>query len=93
MSLAVLLHVTESCSCISFSQWSIKLHSGSSESLLQYKANLTSIAAPLEKLTEHSEVFWVVQGVYQRWTFIKCEEHLKERKDCLIIVSLAFPCV
>lgn len=48
-----------------FSQWSIKLHSGSSESLLQYKANLTSIAAPLEKLTEHSEVFWVVQGVYQ----------------------------
>ncbi|KAF5901224.1 N-acetylneuraminate 9-O-acetyltransferase, partial [Clarias magur] len=42
--------------------WSIKLHSGSSESLLQYKANLTSIAAPLEKLTEHSEIFWVVQG-------------------------------
>ncbi|XP_053469423.1 N-acetylneuraminate 9-O-acetyltransferase isoform X3 [Ictalurus furcatus] len=47
--------------------WSIKLHSGSSESLLQYKANLTSLAAPLEKLTEHSEVFWVVQGpVYEK---------------------------
>ncbi|KAM9494080.1 N-acetylneuraminate (7)9-O-acetyltransferase [Clarias gariepinus] len=47
--------------------WSIKLHSGSSESLLQYKANLTSIAAPLEKLTEHSEIFWIVQGpVYEK---------------------------
>ncbi|XP_076864917.1 N-acetylneuraminate (7)9-O-acetyltransferase [Brachyhypopomus gauderio] len=41
--------------------WSIKLHSGSSETLLQYKANLTSIAAPLEKLTEHSDVYWVLQ--------------------------------
>ncbi|KAL7830400.1 hypothetical protein SRHO_G00315270 [Serrasalmus rhombeus] len=46
--------------------WSIKLHSGSSETLLQYKANLTSIAAPLEKLTEHSEVYWVLQDpVYE----------------------------
>ncbi|KAG9279797.1 N-acetylneuraminate 9-O-acetyltransferase [Astyanax mexicanus] len=46
--------------------WSIKLHSGSSETLLQYKANLTSIAGPLEKLTEHSEVYWVLQDpVYE----------------------------
>uniref|UniRef100_A0A4W4HBE4 N-acetylneuraminate (7)9-O-acetyltransferase n=1 Tax=Electrophorus electricus TaxID=8005 RepID=A0A4W4HBE4_ELEEL len=41
--------------------WSIKLHSGSSETLLQYKANLTSIAAPLEKLSEHNDVYWVLQ--------------------------------
>ncbi|KAI4878598.1 hypothetical protein NFI96_029293, partial [Prochilodus magdalenae] len=46
--------------------WSIKLHSGSSQTLLQYKANITSIAAPLEKLSEHSEVYWVLQDpVYE----------------------------
>ncbi|KAM9839018.1 N-acetylneuraminate (7)9-O-acetyltransferase [Aulostomus maculatus] len=41
--------------------WSIKLHSGSSETLQQYKVNLTAIAAPLEKLADHGEVYWVLQ--------------------------------
>ncbi|XP_031178947.2 N-acetylneuraminate 9-O-acetyltransferase [Sander lucioperca] len=41
--------------------WSIKLHSGSSETLQQYKANLTAIAVHLEKLADHGEVYWVLQ--------------------------------
>ncbi|XP_054461397.1 N-acetylneuraminate 9-O-acetyltransferase isoform X3 [Anoplopoma fimbria] len=41
--------------------WSIKLHSGSSETLEQYKANLTAIAVHLEKLADHGEVYWVLQ--------------------------------
>uniref|UniRef100_A0A8C2ZNT1 CAS1 domain containing 1 n=1 Tax=Cyclopterus lumpus TaxID=8103 RepID=A0A8C2ZNT1_CYCLU len=41
--------------------WSIKLHSGSSETLQQYKVNLTAIAVHLEKLADHGEVYWVVQ--------------------------------
>ncbi|KAL2080022.1 hypothetical protein ACEWY4_023815 [Coilia grayii] len=42
--------------------WSIKLHSGSSETVLQYKANITAIAPLLETLAEDSEVYWVLQG-------------------------------
>ncbi|XP_068567168.1 N-acetylneuraminate 9-O-acetyltransferase [Cebidichthys violaceus] len=41
--------------------WSIKLRSGSSETLQQYKVNLTAIAAHLEKLADHAEVYWVLQ--------------------------------
>ncbi|XP_031709994.1 N-acetylneuraminate (7)9-O-acetyltransferase [Anarrhichthys ocellatus] len=41
--------------------WSIKLHSGSSETLQQYKVNLTAIAAHLEKLADHAEVYWALQ--------------------------------
>ncbi|KAF1381493.1 hypothetical protein PFLUV_G00154550 [Perca fluviatilis] len=41
--------------------WSIKLHSGNSETLQQYKANLTAIAVHLEKLADHGEVYWVLQ--------------------------------
>ncbi|XP_042362281.1 N-acetylneuraminate 9-O-acetyltransferase [Plectropomus leopardus] len=41
--------------------WSIKLHSGSSETLQQYKLNLTAIAVHLEKLADHAEVYWVLQ--------------------------------
>ncbi|MED6257468.1 N-acetylneuraminate 9-O-acetyltransferase [Ataeniobius toweri] len=41
--------------------WSIKLHSGSSEALQQYKVNLTSIAVHLDRLAEHAEVYWVLQ--------------------------------
>ncbi|XP_042290752.1 N-acetylneuraminate 9-O-acetyltransferase [Thunnus maccoyii] len=41
--------------------WSIKLHSGSSEALQQYKVNLTAIAVPLERLADHGEVYWVLQ--------------------------------
>ncbi|XP_061598663.1 N-acetylneuraminate 9-O-acetyltransferase [Cololabis saira] len=41
--------------------WSIKLHSGSSDTLQQYKSNLTAIAVPLERLAEHGEVYWVLQ--------------------------------
>lgn len=48
-----------------FPQWSIKLHSGSSETLQQYKVNLTAIAAHLEKLADHGEVYWVLQGKLQ----------------------------
>lgn len=44
------------------SQWSIKLHSGNSETLKQYKANLTAIAVHLDKLAEHAEIYWVLQG-------------------------------
>lgn len=46
-----------------FTQWSIKLHSGSAEALQQYKVNLTAIVAHLEKLAEHGEVYWLLQGV------------------------------
>ncbi|KAL6099945.1 casd1 [Pungitius sinensis] len=41
--------------------WSIKFHSGSSETLDQYKVNLTAIAVHLEKLADHAEVYWVLQ--------------------------------
>ncbi|KAG7458185.1 hypothetical protein MATL_G00235460 [Megalops atlanticus] len=41
--------------------WSIKLHGGSAESLLQYKSNLTAIVRFLEKLAEDSDVYWVLQ--------------------------------
>uniref|UniRef100_A0A671TQN8 N-acetylneuraminate (7)9-O-acetyltransferase n=1 Tax=Sparus aurata TaxID=8175 RepID=A0A671TQN8_SPAAU len=41
--------------------WSIKLHSGSSEALQQYKVNLTAIAVHLERLADHGEVYWVLQ--------------------------------
>ncbi|KAM6959218.1 LOW QUALITY PROTEIN: N-acetylneuraminate (7)9-O-acetyltransferase-like [Aplochiton taeniatus] len=41
--------------------WSIKLHGGSKETLLQYTVNLTAISAPLEKLAEEGEVYWVLQ--------------------------------
>uniref|UniRef100_A0A3P9N1M4 CAS1 domain containing 1 n=1 Tax=Poecilia reticulata TaxID=8081 RepID=A0A3P9N1M4_POERE len=48
------------------SKWSIKLHSGSSETLQQYRANLTAIAAHLDKLAEHAEIYWVLQDpVYE----------------------------
>lgn len=43
-------------------QWSIKLHSGSSETLQQYKVNLTAIAVHLETLADDGEVYWVLQG-------------------------------
>uniref|UniRef100_A0A3B3VGH8 N-acetylneuraminate (7)9-O-acetyltransferase n=1 Tax=Poecilia latipinna TaxID=48699 RepID=A0A3B3VGH8_9TELE len=46
--------------------WSIKLHSGSSETLQQYRANLTAIAVHLDKLAEHAEIYWVLQDpVYE----------------------------
>ncbi|KAM8766280.1 N-acetylneuraminate (7)9-O-acetyltransferase isoform 1-T1 [Acanthopagrus schlegelii] len=41
--------------------WSIKLHSGSSEALQQYRVNLTAIAVHLERLADHGEVYWVLQ--------------------------------
>ncbi|XP_056153835.1 N-acetylneuraminate 9-O-acetyltransferase isoform X2 [Lampris incognitus] len=41
--------------------WSIKLHSGSSETLQQYKVNLTAMSTPLEMLAEDGEVYWVLQ--------------------------------
>uniref|UniRef100_A0A3P8VYK9 CAS1 domain containing 1 n=1 Tax=Cynoglossus semilaevis TaxID=244447 RepID=A0A3P8VYK9_CYNSE len=41
--------------------WSIKLHRGSSETLQQYKVNLTAIAVYLERLAEDGEVYWVLQ--------------------------------
>ncbi|XP_029590665.1 N-acetylneuraminate 9-O-acetyltransferase isoform X1 [Salmo trutta] len=41
--------------------WSIKLRSGSSEALQQYRANLTAISLPLEQLAEDGEVYWVLQ--------------------------------
>lgn len=46
--------------------WSIKLHNGKNEALLQYRANLTAISDTLDKLTEQSEVYWVLQDpVYE----------------------------
>ncbi|KAG9355451.1 hypothetical protein JZ751_000289 [Albula glossodonta] len=46
--------------------WSIKLHSGSSETLNQYRSNLSAIAHILEKLAEESDVYWVLQDpVYE----------------------------
>ncbi|KAG5264740.1 hypothetical protein AALO_G00257520 [Alosa alosa] len=41
--------------------WSIKLHSGSSETVLHYKANITAIAPLLETLAVDTEVYWVLQ--------------------------------
>lgn len=43
-------------------QWSIKLHSGSSETLQQYRVNLTAMAVYLDRLADHGEVYWVLQG-------------------------------
>lgn len=48
--------------CIYIPQWSIKLHSGSSETLQQYKVNLSAIAVHLERLSDYGEVYWVLQG-------------------------------
>ncbi|XP_064204331.1 N-acetylneuraminate 9-O-acetyltransferase isoform X1 [Anguilla rostrata] len=46
--------------------WSIKLHSGSSESLQQYRSNLSAITHVLEELAEDSEIYWVLQDpVYE----------------------------
>lgn len=41
--------------------WSIKLHSGSRETLQQYRVNLTALSSPLEKLAQDGEVYWVLQ--------------------------------
>ncbi|XP_061885217.1 N-acetylneuraminate 9-O-acetyltransferase isoform X1 [Entelurus aequoreus] len=41
--------------------WSIKLHGGRSETLQQYKVNVTAIGIHLERLAEHGEVYWVLQ--------------------------------
>lgn len=41
--------------------WSIKLHSGSSETLQQYRVNLTAISSPLQTLALDGEVYWVLQ--------------------------------
>uniref|UniRef100_A0A667YDD8 N-acetylneuraminate (7)9-O-acetyltransferase n=1 Tax=Myripristis murdjan TaxID=586833 RepID=A0A667YDD8_9TELE len=41
--------------------WSIKLHGGSTEALQQYKVNLTAMSAPLERLAEDGEIYWVLQ--------------------------------
>ncbi|XP_038827583.1 N-acetylneuraminate 9-O-acetyltransferase-like isoform X3 [Salvelinus namaycush] len=46
---------------MSWTEWSIKLRSGSSEALQQYRANLTAISLPLEQLAEDGEVYWVLQ--------------------------------
>ncbi|XP_037746594.1 N-acetylneuraminate 9-O-acetyltransferase isoform X2 [Chelonia mydas] len=46
--------------------WSIKIHNGSNEALMQYKINITSIAPLLEKLAKSSDVYWVLQDpVYE----------------------------
>ncbi|XP_006636227.3 N-acetylneuraminate (7)9-O-acetyltransferase [Lepisosteus oculatus] len=46
--------------------WSIKLHNGSSETLNQYKTNLTAVSRLLEKLAKDTEVYWVLQDpVYE----------------------------
>uniref|UniRef100_A0A4W5NC92 CAS1 domain containing 1 n=1 Tax=Hucho hucho TaxID=62062 RepID=A0A4W5NC92_9TELE len=47
--------------CFLTCTWSIKLRSGSSEALQQYRANLTAISLPLEQLAEDGEVYWVLQ--------------------------------
>ncbi|EAW76793.1 CAS1 domain containing 1, isoform CRA_e, partial [Homo sapiens] len=44
-----------------WTEWSIKIHNGSSEALSQYKMNITSIAPLLEKLAKTSDVYWVLQ--------------------------------
>ncbi|CAN9503872.1 unnamed protein product [Ophioblennius macclurei] len=41
--------------------WSIKAHSGSSETLQQYKVNLTNVAVELERLADYGEVYWILQ--------------------------------
>ncbi|XP_061616370.1 N-acetylneuraminate 9-O-acetyltransferase isoform X1 [Phyllopteryx taeniolatus] len=41
--------------------WSIKLHGGSSETLQQYKVNVTAMAVHLERLAQYGEVYWVLQ--------------------------------
>uniref|UniRef100_A0A8C7PWM1 N-acetylneuraminate (7)9-O-acetyltransferase n=1 Tax=Oncorhynchus mykiss TaxID=8022 RepID=A0A8C7PWM1_ONCMY len=49
------------CTVLCLAKWSIKLRSGSSEALQQYRANLTAISLPLEQLAEDGEVYWVLQ--------------------------------
>ncbi|XP_049606878.1 N-acetylneuraminate 9-O-acetyltransferase [Syngnathus scovelli] len=41
--------------------WSIKLHGGSSDTLKQYKVNVTAMAGYLERLARRGEVYWVLQ--------------------------------
>lgn len=69
MLLLLLLVNSHVCSLFSLSspllpslQWSIKQHGGSSEALRQYRLNLTAMAAPLQRLADHSEVYWLLQG-------------------------------
>ncbi|KAL7976638.1 hypothetical protein Chor_008587, partial [Crotalus horridus] len=46
--------------------WSIKIHNGSNEALIQYRINITSIAPLLEKLAKSSDVYWILQDpVYE----------------------------
>ncbi|XP_058475744.1 N-acetylneuraminate 9-O-acetyltransferase isoform X2 [Solea solea] len=62
--------------------WSIKLHSGSSETLQQYKVNLTAIAIHLAKLADHGEVYWVLQDPVN-------EEVLSENRKMITNQQLA----
>lgn len=41
--------------------WSIKINNGSAESLARYKVNLTDIEPVLGKLSDSSDVYWVLQ--------------------------------
>ncbi|XP_053570035.1 N-acetylneuraminate 9-O-acetyltransferase [Bombina bombina] len=42
--------------------WSIKINNGSSETLMQYKANMTEMAPVLEKLANvNNDVYWILQ--------------------------------
>ncbi|XP_069815512.1 N-acetylneuraminate (7)9-O-acetyltransferase [Dendropsophus ebraccatus] len=47
--------------------WSIKMNNGSSESLVQYKVNLTDTEPVLGKLADSSDVYWILQDpVYEQ---------------------------
>lgn len=70
-------------------QWSIKLHSGSSEALQQYRANLTAMAAHLERLAEHAEVYWVLQGESASFQVVLREALRSKPTSLALAVSLA----
>ncbi|KAM4687283.1 N-acetylneuraminate (7)9-O-acetyltransferase [Discoglossus pictus] len=47
--------------------WSIKMNNGSSESLAQYKVNMTDMAPVLEKMANNNYVYWILQEpVYEQ---------------------------
>uniref|UniRef100_A0A3Q2Y3X6 CAS1 domain containing 1 n=1 Tax=Hippocampus comes TaxID=109280 RepID=A0A3Q2Y3X6_HIPCM len=57
------IKIIEPVWCVSgrLSEWSIKLHGGSSETLKQYQVNVSAMAVYLERLAQHGEVYWVLQ--------------------------------
>lgn len=64
-------------------QWSIKEQNGSDEALQQYRLNLTAMAAPLQTLADHGEVYWLLQGE-AAWTSGAGDKKHKVAKQMIV---------